>query len=512
MIHDENDEASPHIPPDTFHLMAHPFRPTREYQAIAGFSETVRALEEQGRLRSAMEEILTVLESHPGHPQALMLAMILLGESRTNRRRAREPLPQAVLLDTRLDAIYAVCSHCREKEWVPEAIAMIPYAKMLVNDPVGLQCYQCGYVLCRACLQSFPASAGISLASSTCPNCLRGKLRSPVFPTGRRPHQLSRHTDSVVRVLLLREGPVPPDNAYIQHLLEMVSPDILGKRGTIINAFPVSSWSEDIDHLADAMVTRMEMDGTLPPGSFDRVERAHVQDRDGIRCLIVKMMQQGQQHDLARLGLPREGRSFEETLQDQKQELARQTGGTVSLALDCQDMAVGQGVNSPVVRSLNGRAFVVLRLDALPAGELQQLQEAVEQNRVLLVPVLARCPTYPVLVLKFVLYDDPTNPYSVQGPRGIHDATVQEFLQAVLHNGGGDLYLYAGPDAHPCGSGTFALRMPPFSGPGYPYRTQPADLERFWLLLVRAAHDLEQLPQAVRDFPQAARFYLAHTS
>lgn len=134
----------------------------------------------------------------------------------------------------------------------------------------------------------------------------------------------------------------------------------------------------------------------------------------------------------------------------------------MALALDCQDLAAGQGVNSPVVRSLDGRAFVVLHLDALSPAEIQPLREATEQSRILLVPVLARCPTYPVLVLKFVLSDDPTNPYS-----------VRDFLQAVLRAGGGDLYLYAGPDARPLGAGnlpcacllSLALAIPTARGP-----------------------------------------------
>lgn len=113
-------------------------------------------------------------------------------------------------------------------------------------------------------------------------------------------------------------------------------------------------------------------------------------------------------------------------------------------------------------------------------------------------PVLALCPTHPILGLKFVIYDDLTNPYSVEGPRGIQDAIVQDFLQAVLHDGGGDVYLYAGPDADPPGSGRFALRMPPFSGPGYPYRTRPADLQHFWLLLSRAAQHLASSAPATR--------------
>jgi hypothetical protein len=509
---DDDSAASPRIPPGNFNLIDHPFRPTRDYQPIPGFSDKVRALEEKKRFRSALDEIFKVLDSHPGHPEALMLAMILLGEGRTELLCAEEPIPEAYKYDTRLDPIYAVCSHCRRKEWVPEAIAVMQYAHMMVMNPVGLQCYNCGYVVCRDCLQDLPSGIGLSLASRTCPNCFENALDTPVFPTGRRPHQMTRHTASVVHVVIFREGPIPPDDQDIQKLLEIVSPDILENIGTSVTAFPIPSWSDDIDRLADAVVMRMEADGKLPPGGIDNTEHAHVRDGDGIRSLVVKVMQKVVHYDLTQLGLPKEGQSFEEALEDQKKDMARQIGGgSAAMYINCQDLAMEQGVNSPVVRSLNGRAFVVLRLDGLSPVEMQQMREATEQSRVLLVPILALCPTYPVLSLKFVIYDDLTNPYTVEGPRGIHDATIQYFLQALLQDGSGDFYLYVGPDAEPLGSGGFSLRMPPFHGPGYPYRTQPADLENFWRLLASAAKYLESIPVASRDFQAAVRFYLEHT-
>lgn len=283
---DYNSAASPRIPPGNFNLIDHPFRPSQDFQPIPGFSEMVQALEEKKRFRSALDEIFKVLDSHPGHPEAMMLAMILLGESRTNRLHAEEPIPEAYLFDTRLDSIYAVCSHCRRKEWVPEAI-------MAVMNPVGLQCYNCGYVVCRDCLQDLPSGIDVSLTSRTCPNCLENALDVPVFPTGRRPHQMTRDTASIVHVVIFREGPVPPDNEYIQKLLEMVSPDILGNIGVGVTAFPVPSWSDDIDRLADAVVMRMEADGKLPPGSIGSIEHAHVQDIDGIRSLVVKVFNEG---------------------------------------------------------------------------------------------------------------------------------------------------------------------------------------------------------------------------
>ncbi|MBV9691228.1 MAG: hypothetical protein JO202_16130 [Ktedonobacteraceae bacterium] len=127
-------------------------------------------------------------------------------------------------------------------------------------------------------------------------------------------------------------------------------------------------------------------------------------------------------------------------------------------------------------------------------------------------PILRQYPTFPVLGLRFIIYDNLIDPYISESPCNIQNATIQDFLQAVLQNGGGDFYLYLGVNAEPMGFGSFSLRMPPFNRPGYPYRTQSADLENFWSLLALAAQHLMRIPAASRDFRAAAHFYLEHTS
>jgi len=219
-------------------------------------------------------------------------------------------------------------------------------------------------------------------------------------------------------------------------------------------------------------------------------------------------------YSLSHLHLPRVGISFEEAIENQKREVfdIESGTGTVEVFLSYQEQAVKQAVNSPVVQSINGRGSVVLRLDDLSPSERPRMQEAVKQSRIFLVPVLAECPPFPVLGLRFFIYDDLTNPYKVEGPRGIHHADIQDFLQAVLTDGGGDAHFYMGLNAGWLGSGEFSLRMPPFSGSGYPYRTQPADLEQFWQVLVWTSEYLNSIPMASRDFKAAVQFYLEHTT
>jgi hypothetical protein len=219
-------------------------------------------------------------------------------------------------------------------------------------------------------------------------------------------------------------------------------------------------------------------------------------------------------HDLARIDLPREGSTMENEHNKSKRTMVKHFDyGPIKIDGKYQeDVALKQPFNIPWVGSMNGEAIVVLRLEDLSRREALHMKHAVTNNMVLLVPVFIRCPTFPVLSLRFSIYDNPTDPLTVEGPRNIVKAEVQNFLQAVLSNGGGNFYLYAGVNAEPIGGGTFSLRMPPFYGPGYPYKTQPGDLRYFWLMLNLAAKHLESIPVAARDFETAENFYREHTS
>jgi hypothetical protein len=220
------------------------------------------------------------------------------------------------------------------------------------------------------------------------------------------------------------------------------------------------------------------------------------------------------QYDLSQLGLPREGDSLEEDLENQRRRVkSQQSGlGSVTMYLNLQDIARRQDVNSPFITALEGRAQVILRLEGLSNSETQQMQSAVKEGRVLLIPVLAKCPTCPVLGLRFCIYDVPTNPFVAEASRDIKTANVQEFVSAVLKDGGGEFNLYEGVNAEQVASGTFLLRMPPFEGVGFPYKTTASDLKVFWKLLNEAAKHLREIPVASRDFQAAVNYYFEHTS
>ena len=285
-----DDNSALRIPPGDYNLIEHPFRPTRNYTPIEGLAARIRQLEEQGRFRSALEEIFKALDSHPSHPEGLTLAIIVLGESRTSRLYATEPIPDSYLLDTRLDPIYAVCSHCKKQEWIPDAVTLLlSYEKIALMNPIGLQCYNCGYVVCYKCLLGYRYGVGSAIVSQTCPSCSKEALGTPVFPTGRLPHQMKRQVGSFAHILIFREGPVPPDGEYIKKLMEMVSPDVLESNTTTFTAFPAPVWLDDMYQQANAVLAKMELDDKLPAGSVGKAEATYVQDEYGTRGLVVKV-------------------------------------------------------------------------------------------------------------------------------------------------------------------------------------------------------------------------------
>src|SRR5262249_22180042 len=132
-----------------------------------------------------------------------------------------------------------------------------------VSNPAGMQCYSCGYVVCRDCLQEYHAD----IASMPCPNCHEKQLDTIVFPTGRLPQASPRAAETLAIILLFREDPIPPDREDIIELLERISPDTLKTPEVEISAFPVPVWPADIAALADTTLVDMEDKGKLPPGS-----------------------------------------------------------------------------------------------------------------------------------------------------------------------------------------------------------------------------------------------------
>jgi len=271
-------------PPKAFDLIPNAFRPSDSYEQIPGLLEEIEQLSAAGRFRSALKRLFQILQKDPGHEQALLLAMTIVGSNKTQHLQAKEPLTPGLLQDTRLDPIYTVCSQCRTAEWI-STNCILPSAEMIVTNPAGLQCYNCGYVVCRDCLSTTSVDNPlIRHVSNLCPNCRKKKLSVPVYPTGRVARQMARRDRRVLQAFVFREGPIPPDATYMEDLLESCSPDVLEDKAELV-AMPMFPWPDSTEVMLFILIHRAE----LLKGPLSNTEHAEARDRFGNRAFIVKI-------------------------------------------------------------------------------------------------------------------------------------------------------------------------------------------------------------------------------
>jgi hypothetical protein len=281
------------LPPGNFNLIDNAFQPTKKdnYEHIKGLTEKVSDLTSKGRLRSALDEIFKVLDQHPDHPQALHLAMVVMGRDQDDMRRAAEPISDIYYNDRRLDPIFTVCSRCKRANWISRNALFGDVHSMTIFDPAGLQCYNCGYVMCRHCLREVYGNDYLSdTATLACHNCGKTALRIPVYPTGRTPQQMKRHKRPVICVILFRHGPLPPDETFIKNILALRSPEVNTDN---IPLFGVAfrDWPGNMYMQCQLTLLRMEGKGELPRGSSDYAEMFTWQEPGYGHLCILKVVQ-----------------------------------------------------------------------------------------------------------------------------------------------------------------------------------------------------------------------------
>jgi hypothetical protein len=236
-------------------IMADAFDPSRQVIPAPGLGRKIEELQRSGRYRTAIVEILKVLDRDRGNQEALFLAANLLSASRTEQLTAAEPLSDALTFDQRLNPVWAVCQKC-DRSWVPNSVhlgSVFGGAQLVITNPIGQQCPKCGYTLCHECLKQTPLGLGMSIYSQPCPQGCGVDLSLPVHPTGRKNVQFGRRPQRITHVFAFREGPIKPDPAYVRALLETRSPDVFASRPQI---FPVAvgQWPDDPDFYAMAFL------------------------------------------------------------------------------------------------------------------------------------------------------------------------------------------------------------------------------------------------------------------
>lgn len=238
-----------------------------------------------------MDELLKILRHQPGDPEALFLCAIVLGASRTKHIVAAEPLGERYTNDLRLDPLCVACCKC-ETTWFPSVVHFDvgPETQMNVTNPIGLQCQECGYTLCRDCLRKGSIGFAMEVYLHRCPQCPGEQLRTPVMPTGREPCQFERRSDRIEVAVLFREGPIPPDVAFMNNFFECVSPDVIEDEARIIGV-PVSPWPRNPMVYTLAYVLGLADKGIIGRPAIDMTETNDATDREGLHFYLVRVYQ-----------------------------------------------------------------------------------------------------------------------------------------------------------------------------------------------------------------------------
>lgn len=286
----ENEPSQSHAPVSSAKrrfILPNAYDPNREVIPTPGFARKIEELQRAHRYRTAIEEILIVLDLDPNNQEALFLAANILSMPRTQQLTSAEPLSDKYTFDQRLNPVWAICQQC-ERGWVPDPVhlgSISRGAELVLMNPVGQQCPNCGYTLCHECLKCIPTGLGAGVYSHDCPHGCGVKLSVPVHPTGRNNVQFGRRKERLTHIFIFREGPIQPDMGYLQAFLESRSPDVFESRPQIV-AIPVGKWPEQSFNIyvMSSLIARGVTDEMIQNN-----ETGTIIDDDGARVHVVKL-------------------------------------------------------------------------------------------------------------------------------------------------------------------------------------------------------------------------------
>jgi hypothetical protein len=267
------------------------FDPEVTYPPRPGLGSRIEQCTSTGRYRTAMDELLQILRHHPADPEALFLCAIVLSASRTKQIVAAEPLGERYTNDRRLDPLCVACRKC-ETSWFTSVVhfSVGPETQMYVTNPIGLQCQECGYTLCRDCLRKGPIGFGMDVYLHPCPHCQGEQLTTPVLPTGREPCQFERRSERITVAVLFREGPIPPDVAFMTHFFECMSPDVIEDQPRIIGV-PVSPWPSNPAIYTITYLLGLADRGIIDKAAVETAATNDATDREGLHLYLVRLYQ-----------------------------------------------------------------------------------------------------------------------------------------------------------------------------------------------------------------------------
>lgn len=244
---------------------------------IGELQERVQTLQQKGLYRSALDEIFKALEIYPNKKDVLWIAnlVIYLGQMPHAAYDAPEPLTQEYINDPRLDKIFCECHIC-SNWWVPNPLTL-GSSGGLIHNPSGGRCVKCNRVSCINC--AIPQNTVFA-----CPTC-KGKLEHITQPNGRASVQIPKTAEKLTRVVLLREGPVPPDQKFLTDFFQSVSPDVAKAIPNVkLDAFPVFPWPTTDEKVREKFLS-LCTENQIP--LTDNVKHYFIDSKDGTKHIFL---------------------------------------------------------------------------------------------------------------------------------------------------------------------------------------------------------------------------------
>lgn len=164
------------------------------------------------------------------------------------------------------------------------------------------------------------------------------------------------------------------------------------------------------------------------------------------------------------------------------------------LVFNLQDFVRQEVVPNAVYLTVYQEAPTALLRLAAPPEEFESIKLALQARRTRFVSNYHRMPTYPILQLVLAIYDQPEDPFKVEGIRDITLGAVQGFITGLCRNGWFKLFFYDR------------------SGDEFFFETQLAvegqDCRQLAKNLNKATKAYWRIPEARRDFEQAYQDFI----
>lgn len=147
--------------------------------------------------------------------------------------------------------------------------------------------------------------------------------------------------------------------------------------------------------------------------------------------------------------LPRRGLSIKDKVAAQLRDIGldKLDPSQLHTYFSLQDIARGlsQG-NSFVFAPSNAECFIVTR-QSIALNEAKGLQEVIRQGKVALKCEFHKLSTYPLMRFLITIYDQPTNPYKIEGLFDITHPDFQDFVETLPQARKLTLNVYGGREA-----------------------------------------------------------------